>query len=113
MSNETMSNADKTKIVVKYLGILAEKGFVVNTTDFATGQILVSIPELDAELTKVDPNGEHPTYKLVPSEMELGKRGGKVDAIKALRDRTGVDLATAKTIVEAFVADFTAGKVKG
>jgi len=112
MSNEAMSNTDKTKTIVKYLGILATNGFIVSTVDFSTGEILVSIPELEEALKKVDPNAEHPVYKLVRSEMDIAIRGDKIEAIKALRTRTSAGLADAKTIVEAFCADYASGKVK-
>lgn len=94
--------SDTTKNLVKCLSTLAENNFTIVSVDWETGQIIV-FPE---NFSVISPKEKELDIKfnLTAAERALAAKGNKIEAIKALRERTNMGLAEAKTAVEAFLA---------
>lgn len=93
---------EKTKALVKYLTLLAENDFVVLSADFETGQVAAVVPGFDVEAKKADPKAVDKSFGMTQAEMERVRSGNVIDAIKMVRERTGLGLADAKAVCERF-----------
>lgn len=85
------NNKEFAREMVTKLGVLVENDFTILAVDFSTGNINVRIP---AAKNGNGGNG------LTEQEIGLCRQGRKIDAIKAVRERTGMGLADAKEFVE-------------
>ena len=72
--------------------------FRKQTKDRELRRLLKAAAELALQLEIVN------EYELTTTEIDIGKKEGKIPCIKAVRERTGLDLKNTKDLVEDYFA---------